>query len=166
MKKYFTTINGSKHEAELSGFDTVTIDGKIYKFDFKFAADNLLGLRIGNKNFLIDISENGEDNLELGVEGNIYKVLCKSELEVLSESLSGSKGESKLKKKIHSPMPGIIVKLNVKEGQKINKGDVMLVLEAMKMENEIKAAKDCVIKKVNVGERSSVEKNELLITLE
>ncbi len=63
-------------------------------------------------------------------------------------------------------MPGIIKSLNVKPGQHIRKGDVMLVLEAMKMENEIKAHEDCVVKKVNVDAMASVEKNDLLITLE
>jgi biotin carboxyl carrier protein len=70
-----------------------------------------------------------------------------SELELLTEKLTNNKGESKLKKEIHSPMPGIIVKLNITEGQKIRKGDVMLVLEAMKMENEIKAVQRLYYKK-------------------
>ena len=80
--------------------------------------------------------------------------------------MSTGKSESKDKKEIYSPMPGIIKKMNVKESQKVSKGDVLLVLEAMKMENEIKAKKDCVIKKINVEELKSVEKNELLLILE
>lgn len=167
MKKYFTTINGSKHEAEFLDSKKIKIDEKFFEYDYKFVSDNVIDLRIGTKNYLIDISEKDEDNLlELGVGGNIHIAECKSELEMLAESLSGSKGESKLNKEIHSPMPGIIVKMNVIEGQNVRKGDVLLVLEAMKMENEIKAAKDCMIRKINVSERNSVEKNELLLILE
>lgn len=63
-------------------------------------------------------------------------------------------------------MPGAIVKLNVKEGDEINKGDVLLVLEAMKMENEIKATHNCKIKKINVKEKDNVDKGQILITFE
>ena len=63
-------------------------------------------------------------------------------------------------------MPGIIKALNVKAGQQVKKGDVLLVLEAMKMENEIKAVKDGIVKKVNAEAMSSVEKNELLLEFE
>ena len=65
-----------------------------------------------------------------------------------------------------SPMPGTILSVNVKVGESVKKGQVLCILEAMKMENEIKAKKDCVIKKVNVTELKSVEKNELLLVLD
>lgn len=167
MTKYYTSVNDSKYEAEITGPDKVSVNGETFDFEYKFLNNNVLILRINNKNFFIDISESDDEDLfDIGLNGLIYKTECKSELDLMIEKLTKNKGDSKLKKEINSPMPGIIVRMNVSEGQKIKKGDVMLVLEAMKMENEIKAIKDCVIKKINVGERSSVEKNELLITLE
>jgi biotin carboxyl carrier protein len=66
-------------------------------------------------------------------------------------------------KKILSFIPGTIMKLFVKDGQKVKKGDHLLVLEAMKMENEIKAAFDGVIKKVHVKEGERLPKGYLLI---
>ena len=63
-------------------------------------------------------------------------------------------------------MPGVIVKLNVKPGQSVRKDEVLLVLEAMKMENEIKASRDCVVKEVLVKEKSSVDKGQVLIKLD
>jgi biotin carboxyl carrier protein len=63
-------------------------------------------------------------------------------------------------------MPGSIVKINVEEGQIVKKGDVLLVLEAMKMENEIKVMVDCKITKILVEEKKSVEKGQLLMKLE
>ncbi len=62
-------------------------------------------------------------------------------------------------------MPGAIVKLNVKEGDTVNKGDVLLVLEAMKMENELKAPANCIVKKIFVEEKTSVDKGKILIRL-
>ena len=63
-------------------------------------------------------------------------------------------------------MPGAIVKMNVKEGDQVKKGDVLLVLEAMKMENEIKVSRDCIVKKIFVEEKNSVDKGQILIKLD
>ncbi len=63
-------------------------------------------------------------------------------------------------------MPGSILKIFVEEGQKIQSGDILLVLEAMKMENEIKAPFDCVISKIHVKEGTAVNKGSHLISLE
>ena len=64
---------------------------------------------------------------------------------------------------IKAPMPGTIVSINVKENQKVSKSDVILVLEAMKMENEIMAPDDIIISKINVKKGDSVETGQDLI---
>ena len=67
---------------------------------------------------------------------------------------------------LKAPMPGLVLNVLVKEGDSIKKGDSLLVLEAMKMENNIKAAGDGVVKKVNVQVKQAVEKNQVLIEME
>jgi biotin carboxyl carrier protein len=67
---------------------------------------------------------------------------------------------------IKAPMPGKVIEVNVKEGDTILKGDAILILEAMKMENVLKAENDCTIKKVLVKSSESVEKNQILVELE
>ena len=64
---------------------------------------------------------------------------------------------------IKAPMPGTIVSINVKENQKVSKGDVLLILEAMKMENEIMAPDDLIISKTNVKKGDGVETGQDLI---
>lgn len=66
---------------------------------------------------------------------------------------------------INSPMPGTIVNVPVKAGQAVKKGDVLVVLEAMKMENEIKAAKDATVASVAVSKGESVDTGTVLVTL-
>jgi len=63
-------------------------------------------------------------------------------------------------------MPGMVLKVLVEPGQRINKGDGMLVLEAMKMENILKASVDATVKSIKVIERTAVEKGAILIELE
>jgi biotin carboxyl carrier protein len=66
---------------------------------------------------------------------------------------------------ITAPMPGTILKVNVANGQAVKKGDVLMVLEAMKMENEIMAPADGTVSSVNVNAGASVEAGSVLCTL-
>lgn len=66
---------------------------------------------------------------------------------------------------IKAPMPGLILKVLVTEGQAIKKGEPVLILEAMKMENVFKAPGDAVVKAIKIEERQAVEKGEVLIEL-
>jgi biotin carboxyl carrier protein len=169
MKKYLVREENSdtNESVEIVGENKASVNGNEINYDFKFINENVLILRINDKNYFLTLSGNDGNNfIEVNLESKTYRLSCKSELEVMSDEISGNKAGDKIKKEIQSPMPGIIKSLNVKEGQKIAKGDILLVLEAMKMENEIKAAGEGIIKKVRVEVMSSVEKNELLIELE
>lgn len=73
---------------------------------------------------------------------------------------SGSQGS----KTLSAPMPGTIVKIVAKPGDFIKKGDVLLVLEAMKMENDIVAPEDCTVASINVTQGSSVNSGDILVT--
>ncbi|MBK8981147.1 MAG: acetyl-CoA carboxylase biotin carboxyl carrier protein subunit [Ignavibacteria bacterium] len=155
-----------KSEVSISSDSKAVINGKEVEFNYKWLSPNVMILRIDNRNYYFSVAENTDDNYtEINLDSILYKVICKSELDLLKEKLSGNKSGDSVKNEVVSPMPGIIKKLNVHEGQQIKKGDVLLVLEAMKMENEIKSKKDSVIKKICVEEMNSVEKNELLILL-
>ena len=64
---------------------------------------------------------------------------------------------------VKAPMPGMVLKILVTEGDQVNKGDALLVLEAMKMENIIKSPADGLVKKINAVQGTAVEKNQVLI---
>lgn len=67
---------------------------------------------------------------------------------------------------ITSPMPGTILDIKVTEGQSVKNGDIILILEAMKMENEIFASSDGVVKSINVQKGSSVNSGDELVVIE
>ncbi|MNR65826.1 2-oxoglutarate carboxylase large subunit [compost metagenome] len=66
-------------------------------------------------------------------------------------------------KEIKAPMPGLVLNVMVQEGQEVGKGDNLLVLEAMKMENIIKSPDSGIVKKILITKGDKVEKNEVLI---
>jgi biotin carboxyl carrier protein len=63
-------------------------------------------------------------------------------------------------------MPGLVLDVRVKEGDEVKKGDPLLVLEAMKMENILKSPAHAKIKKINVNKGQAVEKNQVLVSFE
>ena len=91
-----------------------------------------------------------------------------SKLQYLRAGETNTSGSAKVKKgaKIKSQMPGKIVKILVKAGDSVKRGDRVLVMEAMKMENEIKASQDGVIKEVKVVEGQAVETGAELLKFE
>ena len=100
------------------------------------------------------------------INSNIYQVKIINPLDQLVKELGFSLGTSKKLNDIKAPMPGIILSIEVDEGDQIKEGDTLLVLEAMKMENAILCPKDAIIKSILVKNGDTVEKNKLLIELE
>jgi len=68
-------------------------------------------------------------------------------------------------RKIYSEIPGTVIKVYVEEGQKVNEGDLMMVLEAMKMKNKILFTQNGVVKKIYVSENEKIPKNHLMMEL-
>lgn len=90
--------------------------------------------------------------------------------EILEETLARLKSaipkEILKQKELKAPMPGLIVKVEVQEGQVLKAGEGVVIMEAMKMENEIKSHFDGKVKKILVKERQPVDKGQVLIVLE
>lgn len=172
MGLYITNIAGKPETNSLNILNEskFTFNDKNYSYEYKILDKGVLLFRINDKNYTVEYEQNEDDRenneFTFNIDSHKLTLVCKNELDVLIDKISGGKKENKHKNEINSPMPGIILKINVKEGDEIKKGDVILVLEAMKMENEIKAVRDCKIKKVSVEEKKSVNKNELLVILE
>ncbi|MDT0689032.1 acetyl-CoA carboxylase biotin carboxyl carrier protein subunit [Salegentibacter sp. F188] len=100
------------------------------------------------------------------INSNIYEVDISNELDLLIEEMGLSLGSAQAVNDIKAPMPGLILDVVVKEGDKVKEGDYLLVLEAMKMENTLTAPGDGIIKSVHVEKGQTVDKNQLLIELE
>jgi biotin carboxyl carrier protein len=175
MKKYYVNVNGIENKKEIEILDDKTFlyKGNTLEYDVRYHSESIISLRINGNNYIAKVEKNmdPENNhtdtvFHVDINSEAFDVICKSELDVLTEKFSGGKSDSKFKNDVHSPMPGAIVKLNVKEGDLVNKGDVLLVLEAMKMENEIKAVRDCRVKKIFIEEKSAVDKGQILIKLD
>ena len=122
-------------------------------------------VKINGKEYTVEIEEIEErKNIELKkrdiVNAPVPSIERKEEKKDISPKPSPERGNVVL-----APMPGKIVKINVENGQSVNKGHVLMTLEAMKMENEITAPKGGVVKEIRVNEGDNVEKGAVLVVL-
>lgn len=123
---------------------------------------------IKNNSYLFDIKSidpiNGTISIQYQHQSYIVSVLSplKQKIRDMGFSQINKPGHQFIK----SPMPGLILQIQVEEGQTVHKGDILLSLEAMKMENVMKAPHDGVIKKIMVKTQDKVDKNQSLIEFE
>ena len=103
---------------------------------------------------------------EVSVNGEVFQVVLKDELDQLIEELGFEAKEQTTESKVLSPMPGMVLGIFVKEGEEIKTGDKLLILEAMKMENVLKAKHDSIVQKIHVTTGQAIDKNQLLMEME
>lgn len=101
----------------------------------------------------------------LEVNNHRYEVSLKNKLDLLLEELGMENVADAGANEVKAPMPGLILQVMVEEGQEIKKGDPLLILEAMKMENVLKSPTDGNVTAVGVEVGQSVEKGKVLIKL-
>ena len=97
---------------------------------------------------------------------NTHDLVFKNKLDLVLDSMGIKRAAENLNSDVKAPMPGKVLDIVVKEGDSIAKGDAILILEAMKMENVLKAENDCVIKKILIASSENVEKNQILVELD
>ena len=122
-----------------------------------------LKVTVNGIEYSVQVEELDGENLDIEniqAEGE-SKVKTNSELKKEAKTSSSASDDDSVK----SPMPGTILSVNVTKGDKVNKGQVLLVLEAMKMENEIISPKDGVVESVNVNKGENVESGALLVVI-
>jgi biotin carboxyl carrier protein len=104
-------------------------------------------------------------SFKLKINGFNMEVTSMNELDQLIAKLGFNKPTQKAFKEILAPMPGLVKKIFVSEGDQVIEGQNLFILEAMKMENIIKASGEGIISKVLVQENEKVEKGKILLTL-
>jgi biotin carboxyl carrier protein len=138
MKKFKFTIRGNEYEVHINSFE-----------------DNIAEVDVNGSIYQVELAEQ--------VKTTKTPKLVRSKPVVTEESKP--KPVSGLSK-VEAPLPGTIFKINAKEGDEVKKGQVLLIMEAMKMENNVLAEKDGKISKINVAEGDSVLQGDVLVEIE
>ncbi len=170
MKKFYVSHNDNDFTVEIIDEGSARINGKECSYEFRNAGKSSYLLVLNNKVFsLFDNGPYPEGTTgvrELSLNSRRYSVTVDDDRSLLLKTLVRSQSVAKGETHVRAPMPGLVVRLEVVEGEHVKKGQGLIVLEAMKMENEIKSPQDGVVRKIHVKEKMAVEKGEDLLLLQ
>ncbi len=107
-----------------------------------------------------------EKSFRIDINGNIYSLSLKDQFDQLAEKMGLGGSSGKKANQLKAPMPGLVQTVIAKAGDSVRKGDILLILEAMKMENAIKAPNDAVVRSIQVQKGNTVDKGQLLVEFE
>ncbi len=170
MKKYYVEMDKKIYNVELNltgAQRSVSIDQSVLGVNnYRQKDASAFEVHLNNKPCRCEI-ELSEGGFEMIINGILFKGTIWDERTEQVRKLIGAKA---LKKEglgnINAPMPGLVVQYNVKEGDRVGKGQGIVIVEAMKMENEIASPIDGIVKKVAVEAGTPVTKGQLLAVIE
>ena len=144
------------------------LNGEEFRWDVIKVKDNTYSVIKDNQSYNLEVlSVNAEEkSFIIKVDGIKYKFNAKDKYDELLHSLGMDNLSSKKVVDLKAPMPGLVLEISVEGGQQVSKGDALLILEAMKMENVIKSPTDGVIKSIAINQGETVEKNQLILNFE
>lgn len=142
----------------------VAVNGKIYEVDYNVGGDSIYSIIIDNHSHGVQISPISHTSYTIKHAGELYQIGIKSELEKIHNARSGI--EAIGRQVVTAPMPGVILKIYVKKGDEVRRGDPLCVLVAMKMENEIRSVTDGIVKEVYVETETKVGLNDRIMVVE
>ncbi|MDX2163252.1 MAG: biotin/lipoyl-containing protein [bacterium] len=162
--RYITIINNKKFEIDVDKDGRLLVNGKPREVDFRSLDESLFSMIMQDRSYELVIEER-DDSVQISMHGRAYEgqVLDERAQLLLTRRTGTTAGSGELS--VKAPMPGLIVAVPVQEGDAVKQGQTILVLESMKMQNELKAPRDGVVQRISVQAGQSVEQNKLLITL-
>lgn len=163
--RYITTVDNKEYLVEIIDEKHISVNGKTYQVDFESVSGQpVYSLIVDGKSHESYVQQ-GDENWQVLLRGRLYPVTVEDERERRLRAAAGSgvaeSGEFHLK----APMPGLVVAVPVAEGQDVKKGQVLLILESMKMQNELKSPRDGTVGRVRVKAGETVEQKQTLLSV-
>lgn len=164
--KYIAEIAGQEYEIEILDEGRVSIDGKVHQISFESIRQRLTySLLVDGKSFETNIyQENGR--WEVLLRGNRYSVDVVDERERRLRQAAGRSRLVQEKYYLQAPMPGLVIDIPVEEGQEVEEGDVLLILESMKMQNELTSPRQGTVSRIKVEVHENVDRKQTLLIVE
>lgn len=164
---YKIIIGEKSFDISITG-ETVELNGKPVEFDLEHLGGDRYHLILDYKSYNLEVVSYDRKAKKAIIKVNNYEVevVVKTAMDELLTKMGLNNHHNNVAKDIGAPMPGLILDVVVNEGDEVVKGDKLLVLEAMKMENIIKSPGDGKIKSIVVAKGDSVDSGQKLIHFE
>jgi len=166
MTRWKTSVNGKEYDVTIDN-GSYSLNGKPLHLDIAEIRENEFSVISDNKSYNVEVVQlnHAEKKCTIKVNGNEYELEMKDKMDLLLQKMGMNKRAAHAGGSLKAPMPGKVLRVDVKEGQTVKKGDSILILEAMKMENAIKAPGDGTVKSVRVKAGDAVEKGEVMVEM-
>jgi len=160
-KKSLFTVIVDEQAFELKAEDVAALD-------FLQTDENTFHILKNGKSYAAQLlhADYNKKQLTLSINGNKYELNLEDEYDLLIKKMGLAVGGSQKMKNVKAPMPGLILDVLIEPGQAIEKGEKLLILEAMKMENVLKAEGEGIVKSVKIDKGAAVDKGQVLIEME
>jgi len=163
--KYITTLDDHEYTIEISDENQIIVDGKVYDVDFEsISGQPVFSMLLDGESHEAYVYPD-EDQWEVLLQGILYNVMVEDEREKRLRSSFGSGPTSSAEYYLKAPMPGLVVSVLVEEDALVAQGDILIVLESMKMQNELKSPRDGKISRVRVKTGDNVEQKQTLLSV-
>ncbi len=158
--------NKKEHQIVFESAANGVIDGTSFSWDMIEVKNGSFHVIKDARSYTVDIikTDYAEKSFIVSVNGHKYHLQVKDKYDELLKSLGLDNLSASKVNEMKAPMPGLVLDVRVSEGEAVQKGDPVIVLEAMKMENIIKSPTDGIIKKISIKRGTAVEKNQVLVT--
>lgn len=164
--RYITNVEGKEFLVEIIDERHVSVDGKVYEVDFESVSGQpVYSLIVDGKSYE-GYAAQDEDTWQVLLRGRLYPVTVEDEREKRLRSAAGGGVTETGEYHLRAPMPGLIVTVPIQEGQPVKRGQVLLILESMKMQNELKSPRDGTIGRVRVKAGETVEQKQILLSVQ
>lgn len=161
--KYFVAIAGREVAVEVDG-DHVRVDGRELRAHLTVVPGTpLRHLLVGTDSLALVVEPGERGEWRLSVNGTSYLAEVVDERTRHIRSLTGDSGKSAGLAHLRAPMPGLVVRVLAREGDQVVTGQGLVVLEAMKMENELRSIAGGVVGTIRVAAGQAVEKGQILL---
>ncbi len=163
--KYITRVSNQEYTIEIDHENQILVDGQLYYVDFhQLTEGGIISLLLDNHSLEAIVEERDQD-WEVLIHGELYTVKVQDERAYRLAKARGTTTEVTGEATIKSPMPGLIIAVLVEVGQVVQKGDQIVILESMKMENELRSPRGGLVKQIMIEAGASVEKDQVLVSI-
>ena len=163
--KYITTIGEREFIMDVQDDGHIVIDGVTYTVDFHSVGDQpVYSLIVDGQSYEAFVFP-GEESWQVLLHGRLYPALVEDEREKRLRAAAGGNVAERMEFHLKAPMPGLVISIPVGEGQEVEKGDVLLILESMKMQNELKSPRKGVVTRMRVKVGDSVDQRQTLLSV-
>lgn len=164
--KYITTVAHKEFAIEIIDEQHISVDGKIMEVDFESVSGQpVYSMLIDGKSYESYVYQGEEEDWQVLLLGRQYPAKVEDERDRRLKSSAGGRTESTGEFHLKAPMPGLVVAVTVEEGQQVEKGHVLAILESMKMQNELKSPRAGTVQRIKVKAGESVEIKQTLLSV-